>query len=377
MNVKAFFTVATAAVASLTNINSQTLFVPGANGSTPGIGVSTNGNVGVGTNSPRAYFDIYNLNLNELKSVLARLPEGNNSGEGTYLGVKSYNSQSENNEPCCDIKSFSIEHKFYGLTNNSINFYRGGDRLGGFLTFSTGNNTERVRIDASGKVGIRTTSPQTLLDLGELRLDAITNFPAEGAILEETWGNYIIGDVNKNQRLRFGVSNDGYTRAEINIDNSNRIDGVIQFKTINTSGGALSRMQINGDGNVLIGKTTQTNTAYKLDVAGKIRADEIVVNTTGADFVFDSTYNLRTLPELETFIKQNKHLPEIAPAKEMQENGVSASEMQAKLLQKVEELTLYVIELKKENEKLQEGKSIQMQMLLDMKKDIENLKQDK
>ncbi|HEX3008090.1 MAG TPA: hypothetical protein VHO90_10790 [Bacteroidales bacterium] len=108
--------------------------------------------------------------------------------------------------------------------------------------------------------------------------------------------------------------------------------------------------------NILIGKTSQTNTAYKLDVGGKIRADEIVVNTTGADFVFDSTYNLRSLLELETFIKQNKHLPEMPPAKEMQKNGVSAGEMQAKLLQKVEELTLYVIEqqktideLKKEN----------------------------
>jgi hypothetical protein len=54
------------------------------------------------------------------------------------------------------------------------------------------------------------------------------------------------------------------------------------------------------------------------------------------------TYKLRSLAELEAFIKSNKHLPDIAPAKEMQENGVSAGEMQAKLLQKVEELTLYV-----------------------------------
>jgi hypothetical protein len=101
------------------------------------------------------------------------------------------------------------------------------------------------------------------------------------------------------------------------------------------------------NGNIGIG--TAATSKYKINVEGSIRANEIVVNTTGADFVFDSTYNLRTLPELETFIKQNKHLPEIAPAKEMQENGVSAGEMQAKLLQKIEELTLYVIELKKEN----------------------------
>jgi hypothetical protein len=103
-------------------------------------------------------------------------------------------------------------------------------------------------------------------------------------------------------------------------------------------------------GNVGIGTTDPGS--YKLNVWGKIRAHEIVVNTTGADFVFDSTYNLRSLPELETFIKQNKHLPEIVPAKEMQENGVSAGEMQAKLLQKQEETALYLIELSKQIEDL-------------------------
>ncbi|MDP4209184.1 MAG: hypothetical protein Q8928_10260 [Bacteroidota bacterium] len=104
------------------------------------------------------------------------------------------------------------------------------------------------------------------------------------------------------------------------------------------------------NGNLLIGQTSQTNSTYKLDVAGKIRTDEIVVNTSGADFVFEKNYKLRPLSEVETFIKQNKHLPDVAPAKEMQTNGVSMGDMQAKLLQKVEELTLYVIELKKENE---------------------------
>ena len=104
----------------------------------------------------------------------------------------------------------------------------------------------------------------------------------------------------------------------------------------------------NENGNVLIGKTSQTNTNYKLDVAGKVRADEITVNTTGADFVFEDGYLLRPLHEVEAFIKENKHLPDVAPAKTMQENGVSVGEMNAKLLQKIEELTLYLI--KKENE---------------------------
>ncbi len=106
--------------------------------------------------------------------------------------------------------------------------------------------------------------------------------------------------------------------------------------------------------NVLIGKTTQANSTYKLDVAGKVRADEITVNTSGADFVFENGYNLRPLTEVESFVKANKHLPDVTPAAEMQNNGVSVGEMNAKLLQKVEELTLYSIELEKRNAKLEQ-----------------------
>jgi len=103
-----------------------------------------------------------------------------------------------------------------------------------------------------------------------------------------------------------------------------------------------------GNGNVLIGKTSQTNTGYMLDVNGKARANEIVVNTTGADFVFEKEYKLRSLKEVEAFIKENKHLPDIPTAKHMVENGVSLGELNTKLLQKVEELTLHLIEKDKE-----------------------------
>lgn len=81
-----------------------------------------------------------------------------------------------------------------------------------------------------------------------------------------------------------------------------------------------------------------------LDVNGTIRAKEILVETTGADFVFADDYQLRPLSEVKAFITENKHLPEIQSAQEMQENGVSVSELQTKLLQKIEELTLYLIQ---------------------------------
>lgn len=99
-------------------------------------------------------------------------------------------------------------------------------------------------------------------------------------------------------------------------------------------------------GNVGIGTNSPD---YKLDVEGTIRTRELKVDMEGADFVFEDDYELRSLNEVEEFINNNKHLPDIAPAAEMEENGVNQSEMNQKLLQKIEELTLYLIELKKEN----------------------------
>lgn len=95
-------------------------------------------------------------------------------------------------------------------------------------------------------------------------------------------------------------------------------------------------------GNVGIGIS---NPQYKLDVHGVIRADEIYVNVaSGADFVFDESYKLRPLSEVKEYVKKKRHLPEIPSAKEMQQNGVNMNDLQMQLLQKVEELTLYILQ---------------------------------
>jgi len=114
-----------------------------------------------------------------------------------------------------------------------------------------------------------------------------------------------------------------------------------------------SKMTFLSNGNILIGKTTQANSNYKLDIAGVARANKVVVNSTGADFVFDSSYQLPPLAKLEAFIQENKHLPDIASAKEMQKDGLDIGELQTKLLQKVEELTLYMIAQSKKIEEQQ------------------------
>ena len=108
-------------------------------------------------------------------------------------------------------------------------------------------------------------------------------------------------------------------------------------------------------GNLGIGVTNPTR---KLEVNGTIRAKEVIVESTGswADFVFDKDYKLPQLAEVEAHIKERGHLPEIPSAAEVAENGINLSEMNVKLLQKVEELTLYVIQLNKEIEVLKNSK---------------------
>ena len=101
-----------------------------------------------------------------------------------------------------------------------------------------------------------------------------------------------------------------------------------------------------------VGIGTANTAGYKLAVNGKIRAKEIRVETGWADYVFAPEYKLRPLEEVESFIKANQHLPEIQPASEIQANGLDVAAVTTKMMAKIEELTLYLIEMKKENDAL-------------------------
>lgn len=114
-----------------------------------------------------------------------------------------------------------------------------------------------------------------------------------------------------------------------------------------------TEMVFDGNGNIGIG--TSNPGSSKLAVNGKIRAKEIKVESSGwSDFVFYDNYKLKTLEKVEQHINEKGHLPEIPSEAEVIENGINLGEMNAKLLQKIEELTLYLIQQNKEIKELKE-----------------------
>jgi hypothetical protein len=130
----------------------------------------------------------------------------------------------------------------------------------------------------------------------------------------------------------------------------------------NTYVGGNSRIS----GTLSIGNVSQP-AGYQLYVAQGILTEKVKVavqgSTNWSDFVFNKDYKLNTLPEVEAYINKNKHLPEIPSAVEVVKDGIDLAQIDAKLLQKIEELTLYVIDLNKSVETLKaENKSLKNRM---------------
>lgn len=146
---------------------------------------------------------------------------------------------------------------------------------------------------------------------------------------------------------------DSISTSSLNIINGAHIGGALQANAISGSSMAIDNgVSVGGQ---LQTNSLRTNTIYpvgtyltlntnEVRVPGTIKAKEIIVNTTGADFVFDKDYMLRSLDEVRSYIEEHQHLPEIPSAVQMQEEGMSVDRMVVKLLQKVEELTLYTIQ---------------------------------
>ncbi len=117
---------------------------------------------------------------------------------------------------------------------------------------------------------------------------------------------------------------------------------------------SLGRMVITGDGKVLVNTTKVPDAEADFAVNGNIWAKKLkITQESWADYVFDSTYKLRPLNEVEKYISQHKHLPDVPSADQVKKDGLSVGDNQATLLRKIEELTLYLIEQDKRIKQLE------------------------
>ncbi|TJZ49893.1 hypothetical protein FAZ15_21970 [Sphingobacterium olei] len=180
----------------------------------------------------------------------------------------------------------------------------------------------------------------------------------------------LLTDIAVGQEFFSGTKNTTGTISRTGITNL----GFAQFRNNPTIGATvLEHTNLTGDiyirsvgsvpsgdvGNVIINDNAgfvgigTTSPREKLSVNGNIRAKEIKVEASPwPDYVFESDYSLLSLEELESYIQKNKHLPDIPKAEEAEKDGVSLGEMNRLLLKKIEELTLYLIDMKKEIEEL-------------------------
>ncbi|AZA82038.1 hypothetical protein C1637_24250 [Chryseobacterium lactis] len=258
---------------------------------TGGVQTSSTNYIGIGTNAPQGSLDI---NANSSIPIIR--------GNGDYIptGLRfiddSYNQAGQ-------VKEWSIWKGNTWAKGLGFMRYDAVNRCaGGICELS-------LFLADDGNIGINTSTPRERLEVnGNAKF---SDFISSGS---NSW--------------IFHTPDDGRKSLHIVPRNTNNVDWDWGKSFV-----------INGEnGNALLN--------------GKFEAKEVkIILTPTADFVFDENYDLPTLDEVEKHIKEKKHLPEIASAKEMEKEGVNVGEFQIKLLQKIEELTLYTIELNKQVKK--------------------------
>jgi hypothetical protein len=270
--------------------------------------ISSDGNVGIGTNNPTEKLSIQATTGNAVAMALRNT-------DGTQL--LSFAS---------DAGAQTYISSYFGLTFNTQN-------TPSSYSFKLAGN-EAFRIDPTGKIGMGgVSSPQAQLHIA-------------GGMPDKNGASVIFdkGTSDKQFYLCFMNNNDvnGFVGQPSNV--AHRMD--LGTDAVNAA------MTILGT-NVGIGTSTPQE---KLAVNGTVCATKVRVAQTGcwADYVFNAGYRLRPLSEVEQFINENHHLPEVPSAAQVEKTGLDIGDNQATLLKKIEELTLYVIEQNKKLESQQQ-----------------------
>lgn len=203
-------------------------------------------------------------------------------------------------------------------------------------------NGSHIYNSNSGYVGVGINNPTALLDVAKSMTEpaiSVRNLGGSGGATFRMYDQLSAAD------WKFKATNSGGFKIR---DNGYGLDVI----TVEANSAA-NVLYINAAGNIGIGTNAPSE---KLSVNGNIKCKQVEVSLSGwSDFVFESDYPLMSISEVEAFINQNKHLPGVPSANEVLSNGANLGEMDAILLKKIEELTLYVIDLKKENEQLKES----------------------
>lgn len=242
----------------------------------------------------------------------------------------------------------------------------------------------------TGNVGIGTTAPPTLLTLQTpINTLGFTHIGGPDSIIVTEGIGGVSASIGTSTNHAFRLNAGGQGRVSIypagEVVVGPNATGAVGMLTVQTSNNADGISHLGANGNILktrmggtsagigtysnthmrifcnsrsdlfiaaatgnVGIGTENYSTYKLAVLGKIRSEELVVETGWADYVFDEKYKLQPLDEVEKFIQKNKHLPNIPSAAEIEKNGLHVGDTQKRMMEKIEELTLYVIELKKE-----------------------------
>lgn len=320
-------------------------------------------------------FNMYSISwaLDENYSVSSNSWTSNNATILGKLGIGSYYTSSSaklsitntsENYSLYSNTTKNISSSIYGVyssTNNSTGNVYG---LYSTVTGVTGKkwsgyfNGGDVAI-LGGNTGIGTNAPKEKLTIAgghgdtKLRLFSTGNGSDQPANLS-LWASEP-GLTYYGTGIGYNVNGSPYYGRIDNTKGSSYIrflpgETKFMFQTVTATN--IDALTIKDNGRVGIG-TTAIPSDFKLAVAGKIIAEEISVKLQSAwpDYVFEQNYSLKPLDQVEQFVKTNKHLPGIPSASQIEENGISIGEMQNKLLQKIEELTLYVIEQQKEIER--------------------------